>query len=75
MHYHLIYKSVPIDSEVHERPSFIHKIKMPVVTGKRFKAIFHPFIFVYHVEKKFRCPIEIERKSTSEKFSDTPTVW
>lgn len=35
MHYQLIYKSVPMDSE-HKKLSFIHKILMLMVTGKRF---------------------------------------
>lgn len=47
-----------------------------MLPGKRFKAIFHPFIFVYHVEKRFRCSIEIRGKAlwensvTSRQFDD-----
>lgn len=39
------------------------------VTGKRFKAILHSFLsffFFYHVEKRFRCSIEMRGKALRE---------
>jgi hypothetical protein len=39
---------------------------MLLVARKRLKAIFHPFIFVYHVQKRFRSSIEMRGKALRE---------
>lgn len=51
---------------VHKRTRFIHKIIMFLVAGTRFTVFFYPFIFVYHVEKRFRCSIGTRGKALLE---------